>query len=94
MQYLLADQEIAQAPDFISVIRELSQQFSNVMKQVLFTIDATVIDISRVAYISLILLGILLYYSRIERRLGKDLIKGGIILAILSEFIFPLIGKP
>jgi len=52
-----------------------------------------VIDLSRIAYVTLLMLGLLLYYTHIERRLGKDLIKGGLALAIMSEFVFPVLAK-
>lgn len=47
------------------------------------------IQVTRLAYVSILLIGILLYFSHVERRLGKDLIKGGVVLAVLSEFVFP-----
>jgi len=56
-------------------------------------VDSTVVDVSRVAYVSVVKLGLLLYYTHIERRLGKDLIKGGVDLAIMSEFVFPVLTK-
>jgi hypothetical protein len=80
-------------PDIGSLIQSLAQQFTSLMSVVLTTIDTTVIQIARLAYVSVLLLGVLLYFTRVERRLGKDLIKGGVILAILSEFVFPLLVK-
>jgi hypothetical protein len=80
-------------PDIGSLIQSLAQQFTSLMSVVLTTIDSTVIQLARLAYISVLLLGILLYFTRLERRLGKDLIKGGVVLAILSEFIFPALIK-
>jgi len=80
-------------PDIGSLIQSLAQQFTSLMTVVLTTIDTTVIQIARLAYVSVLLLGVLLYFTRVERRLGKDLIKGGVILAILSEFVFPLLVK-
>jgi len=59
----------------------------------LTTVDSTVIDLARMAYVSLLMVGLLLYFTHIERRLGKDLIKGGVALAVLSEFVFPVLTK-
>jgi hypothetical protein len=39
------------------------------------------------------MLGLLLYFTHVERRLGKDLIKGGVALAVLSEFVFPVLTR-
>lgn len=88
--------DVQQPPDtndIGSIIQQLAYQFSQLAKVLLSTVDQTVIDITRAAYVTVILLGVFLYFTRLERRLGKDLIKGGIILAILSEFVFPLIAK-
>jgi hypothetical protein len=79
--------------DIGSVIQNIVNQFSELAKTVLSTVDMTVIDISRAAYVTVLLVGVFLYFTRIERRLGKDLIKGGIVLAVLAEFVFPLISK-
>lgn len=59
----------------------------------LTTVDSTVVDLARMAYVSLLMVGLLLYFTHIERRLGKDLIKGGVALAVLSEFVFPVLTK-
>lgn len=80
-------------PDIGSLIQSLARQFASLMSVLLTTIDTTVIQIARLAYVSVLLLGVLLYFTRVERRLGKDLIKGGIILAVLSEVVFPLLIK-
>ena len=75
------------------MIQQLAQQFTTAMAYLLATIDTTAIDLARVAYITLLLVGILLYYTHIAHRLGKDLIKGGVALAIVSEFVFPWLIK-
>lgn len=80
-------------PDIGSMIQSLAQQFTSLMTTVLTTIDSTVIQLARLAYVTVLLLGILLYFTHAERRLGKDLIKGGVVLAVLSEFVFPALIK-
>ena len=80
-------------PGLGSIIQSLAQQFTSLMTTLLTTVDSTVIQLARLAYITVLLLGVLLYFTRAERRLGKDLIKGGVILAILAEFVFPLLIK-
>lgn len=80
-------------PDLADAIQQLAQQFTSLMSAILSTIDSTVIDVARLAYVSLLLIGFLLYFTHIERRLGKDLIKGGVALAFLAEFVFPYISK-
>jgi hypothetical protein len=79
--------------DIGNTIQQLAQQFTSIMTVLLSTIDSTVVEISRLAYVSILLIGLLLYFTHTERRLGKDLIKGGIILAVLSELVFPGISR-
>lgn len=85
--------DVPTPPDIGSVIQQFAQQFTSMATLALTTVDSAVIDVARVAYASILMIGLVLYYTHVERRLGKDLIKGGILLAVLSEFIFPLISK-
>jgi hypothetical protein len=80
-------------PDFGSVLQQLANEFSSGASQLLQVIDGTVIDLARAAYVTALLLGVLLYFTRIQRRLGRELIIGGIILGVLSEVIFPALIK-
>ena len=47
--------------------------------------------VARPVYILLILLGLILYFSHANKRLGKDMIKGGMALAILTEVLARLL---
>jgi hypothetical protein len=85
--------EVQPPPDMGTVIQQLAQQFVTFMTTLLTTINSTVIEISRLAYISILLIGFLLYFTHLERRLGKDLIRGGVVLAVLSEFVFPQLNR-
>ena len=85
--------DVQPPPDMVSVIQQLAQQFTTVMSAVLSTVNSTVVEIARIAYVSVLLLGLLLYFTHTEKRLGKDLIKGGVVLAVLSEFVFPALSK-
>ncbi len=83
----------AQPPDWGSVVQQWAQQFATVMSQLLMTVDTTVVELARVAYVTVLLVGVLLYFTRLERRLGKDMIKGGVVLAVLSELVFPALVR-
>jgi len=85
--------DIQPPPGAENLIQQLAQQFSSTVTVLLTTVDSTVVDLSRVAYVSLLMIGLLLYYTHVERRLGKDLIKGGVALAVISEFVFPMLSK-
>ena len=76
-----------------NLIQQFAQQFSSTVRLLLSLVDSTVVDLARVAYVTLLLVGILLYYTHVANRLGKDLIKGGVALAVISEFVFPWLVK-
>jgi anti-anti-sigma regulatory factor len=85
--------DIQPPPGGENLVQQFAQQFTAAVTALLATVDSTVVDLSRVAYVSLVMIGLLLYYTHMERRLGKDLIKGGVALAIISEFVFPALAK-
>jgi len=85
--------DATQPPDFGTVLQQLASEFTSDASQLMLAIDGAVIDISRLAYITVLLLGVFLYSTRLSRRLGKDLMTGGVLLAILTEFVFPLIAR-
>ncbi len=86
-------QEIQSSADLPTEIQQIAQQIAAVATRVLVTLNTALIEISRVAYISALLIGLLLYSTHLERRLGRDLIRGGVVLAILAEIVFPLVTK-
>jgi hypothetical protein len=85
--------DVQPPPGAENLIQQLAQQFASTASILLTTVDSTVIDLTRMAYVSLLMIGLLLYFTHLERRLGKDLIKGGVALAIISEFVFPALTK-
>lgn len=85
--------DIQPPPGTDGMIQGFAQQFTSAVSLLLSTVDSTVIDLSRVAYVTLLMLGLLLYFTHLEKRLGKDLIKGGVALALISEFVFPFLTK-
>jgi len=74
-------------------MQQFAQEFTSGVTRLLATVDSTVIDVSRVAYVPLVMVGLLLYYTPVERRLEKDLIKGGVALAVLSEYVLPMLTR-
>ena len=75
------------------LIQQFAQQLSSTATFLLTTVDATVVDITRVAYVTILMLGVLLYFTHAAMKVGKDLIKGGILLAIFVEFVFPWLTR-
>jgi len=85
--------QLPSQPNVGNVIQQLAQQFVAIMTTLLAAVDTTVLEIARLAYITVLMVGLLLYYTHIERRLGRDLIKGGVVLAVLAELVFPYLTK-
>ena len=81
-------------PSWEITVQEFAQQFTSAMNYLLYTIDSTVADLARVVYVTLLVVGVLLYYTHTAQRLGKALIKGGVALAIISEFLYPMLIRP
>ena len=81
-----------QPSDIATGIQQFASQFASETAEVLTTINMAVIDIVRVAYVTCLLVGILLYYTHLGRRLGKDLIYGGVALIVVTEFVIPFVA--
>jgi hypothetical protein len=82
-----------QSGDVASGIQQIASQFGTETAAVLTTIDSAVLDIVRVAYLTCLLVGVLLYFTHIGRRLGKDLIIGGVLLLVITEFVIPAVSS-
>ena len=80
-------------PDFGTQLPQLAGQFNAAASQLLTMVDSSIIGLIRLAYITVLLLGVLLYFTKLQKRLGRDLITGGIVLAMLSELGFPAISR-
>jgi len=78
-------------PDLGSSLQRFAGQFASETAAVLTSVNAAVADIARVAYVTCLLVGILLYYTHLGKRLGKDLIFGGVALIILTEWVVPAV---
>jgi hypothetical protein len=85
--------DIQPPPGADNLIQQFAQQFTSAMSVLLTTLNTTVMDLTRIVYVTLLMIGLLLYFTHVERRLGKDLIKGGVALAIISEFVFPWLTR-
>jgi hypothetical protein len=78
-------------PDVATGIQQFAGQFASETAAVLTSINTAVIDIVRVAYVTCLLVGVLLYFTHLGRRLGKDLIIGGVLLIVITEFVIPAV---
>jgi uncharacterized membrane protein len=58
---------------------------------VLGAVHSNVLDIARVAYVTCFLLGVILYFTHLGRRTGKDLMVGGMLLVVFTEYLIPTV---
>ena len=82
-----------QPGDVATSIEQFASQFATETSAVLAAIDSAVIEIIRVAYLTCLIVGVLLYFSHLGRRLGKDLIVGGVLLLVMAQFILPALSN-
>jgi len=78
----------SQPPDLVTAILQLAAG----MAAVLSSLNFAVMDIARVAYVACLLVGVLLYFTRVRRRLGRDLVAGGVLLVVVSEYVVPAVS--
>ncbi len=79
-------------PDLGSSVQQFVSQLASETSAVLFTVNGALLDIARVAYITCLLAGVLLYYTHLGKRLGKDLVFGGVALVVLTEYVIPAVS--
>ncbi len=75
------------------LFENLSSKFVNLFEKIVMILKGAILNISRIAYSLVAMVGVLIYFSRLNKRLGLDLIKGALILALLSEIIFPFLVR-
>jgi len=78
-----------QPPDPANAIQQFASQFATETAAVLSSVNAAVLDIAWVAYVTCLLVGVLLYFTHLGRRLGKDLVVGGALLVVITEYVIP-----
>lgn len=85
--------EGSQYPDIATVIQQLSGGFAANATRFVVTLDSAAIHMARLAYVTAFLIGALLYFTRLHKSLGREMVTGGLLLVVLSEFILPALIK-
>jgi hypothetical protein len=91
--FLVMDAQPVVPQDFGSIISQIQQSVVAGGQLLLQAVDDTVLSLTRIAFVTLLLLGFFLYFTHLSRRLGKDLMFGGAVLAIVSQFVIPAVTK-
>jgi hypothetical protein len=75
----------------VPAIQGFANGFAANMSVVTLTLDNAAIDIGKAAVVFLIITGVLLWFSRVNKHLGKELLEGGIIIGLFIEFAVPVL---
>jgi hypothetical protein len=59
------------------------------MSVVTLTMDNAAIDIGKAAVVFLVIAGVLLWFSRVNKHPGEELVEGGVIIGLFIEFAVP-----
>jgi hypothetical protein len=76
---------------FVPAIQNFASGFATNMSAVTLTMDSAAIDIGKAAVVFLVIAGILLWFTKVNKHLGKDLLKGGILIGLFIEFGVPVL---
>jgi hypothetical protein len=75
----------------VPAIQNFATGFAVNASAVTLTMDNAAIDLGKAAVVFLIIAGVLLWFSRANKRLGKDLVEGGILIGLFIEFAVPVL---
>jgi hypothetical protein len=84
--------DASQPPDLVTAILQFAGQFATGTGAALSSLNLAVVDVARMAYLTCLLIGVLLYFTRVGRRLGKDMVIGGVLLVVVSEYMVPAVS--
>jgi len=72
-------------------IQGFASGFATNLTAVTLTMDNAAVDIGKAAVIFLVISGVLLWFSRVNKHLGKELLEGGILIGLFIEFAVPFL---
>src|SRR5438309_7887721 len=76
---------------FVPAIQNFASGFATNMSAVTLTMDSAAIDVGKAAVVFLVIAGILLWFTRVNKHLGKELVEGGILIGLFIEFGVPVL---
>jgi hypothetical protein len=75
--------------DIVGIITSMIDEFFSGGMKVAIHLISSLTKVARVTYILLVILGMFLYFTHLNMRLGKSLILGGGLMAFTFEYIVP-----
>jgi hypothetical protein len=74
---------------FTKILQNIVAEVENAVKLISNMVLSTALRILGVLYAPMALVGVILYATRIDRYLGKELLGGALLLAFFAEFVLP-----
>ncbi|MEM2842061.1 MAG: hypothetical protein QW201_02010 [Thermoproteota archaeon] len=74
---------------FTRILQNIVSEVENAVKVMSSMVLSTALRILGILYAPMALVGIILYATRIDRYLGKELLGGALLLAFFAEFVLP-----
>jgi hypothetical protein len=75
----------------VPAIQNFASGFATNMSAVTLTMDNAAVDIGKAAVVFLVIAGMLLWFTKVNKRFGKDLLTGGILIGLFIEFGVPVL---
>jgi len=75
----------------VPAIQNFASGFATNMSAVTLTMDNAAVDIGKTAVVFLVIAGVILWFTRVNKRLGKELVGGGILIGLFIEYVVPLL---
>ncbi len=75
----------------VPAIQNFANAFAVNMAAVTLSMDNAVIEIGQAAVVFLVIAGIVLWFTRVNKHLGKELLEGGIVIGLFIEFGVPVL---
>jgi hypothetical protein len=79
------------ASGIVPAIQSFANGFATNMSVVTLTMDNAAVDIGKAAVVFLIIAGVILWFTRVNKHLGKELLEGGIFIGLFIEFVVPFL---
>jgi hypothetical protein len=75
----------------VPAIQGFVSGFATNASAVTLSMDNAAIDLGKAAVVFLVIAGVLLWFTRVNKHLGKDLVEGGIFIGLFIEFVVPFL---
>jgi hypothetical protein len=75
----------------VPAIQNFASSFAVNVGAVMLSLDSAAIDVGRAVVVFLVIAGIVLWFTRVNKRLGKEFVVGGILIAFFVTYVVPFL---